>query len=224
MVGSRAVAPAGGTRRAELDEHVAPGEEYGSAIVAELEQHGVLHFGPADWLLIVRMQGDGTPEHLAVETIARIHDRDPKRRRLAYYVPAIDEARQELADMQAPGIREQAEPCDSFELFAVPGRLCLHCSWPETDHGTGTEEAMHKAGPDTLTPTAWSDRAGAFEHAATESERQANSVSSQVAAAHELNATLCHLGATLARGVEMLEELVRQKSAENDLRAQGLHR
>lgn len=108
-------------------------EAFAEAVSTVLEADGLLP-SPADWLIMSRWYDAGTPAALALETIQRIRERDGIRRRLAYYSPAVDEARQDLCEMQSPGARQAEEPCGSFELFATAGRSCLHCGFPETDH------------------------------------------------------------------------------------------
>lgn len=122
-------------------------ETMAEVLAAELEQHGIL-LSPRDWHLIQEWHDNGVPAQLALEVIQRLRDREPeKRRHLAYYGPAIEEARADLAEMQVTGMRELPEPCNDFDLYAAPGRLCLRCSLPETNHaepgGADGEEAEH---------------------------------------------------------------------------------
>lgn len=108
-------------------------EAFADAMAAVLEKDGLL-VSPADWMILRRWYMEGTPASLAVETIQHVRQRTGVPRHLAYYSPAVDDARQDLAELQAPGARTAQEPCDAFELFATPGRPCLSCGFPETDH------------------------------------------------------------------------------------------
>jgi hypothetical protein len=124
-------------------------EPFCGAVSAVLERDGLL-ISPADWMILSRWYQEGTPPELAVETIQRIRERTGVPRHLAYYSPAVDEARQDLAEMQVTGARTGEEPCDAFTLFATAGRPCLSCGFAEDDHdtthprgGDHGEEAQH---------------------------------------------------------------------------------
>lgn len=108
-------------------------EPFAEAIAAILERDGLLP-SPADWLIISRWHDAGVPAALAVETIERIRERTGVPRHLAYYSPAVEDDRADLAELQAPGARTAEEPCDTFTLFATAGRPCLSCGFAEEAH------------------------------------------------------------------------------------------